>query len=168
MVQLATIAILLASVGTFVQCKYMGKRDPEREYYTLNIPKDGFESAKHIAQELNVRFEGGIGELDNWFMVSSPKTTKRDEDLILSNFHHYKSLGLNKRQDSPWQKVQSIDKQVLKRRTKRGPIPPTNDVADVQKTLNMTDPWLEKQWHLVSINFSCPLFFYMHINNIFR
>lgn len=161
MVQLTAIALLVASLGTFVQCKYMGKRDPEREYYTLNIPQDGLESAQHIAHQLNVRFEGSIGELESWYMVSSPKSTKREEDVILSSFHHYKSLNLNKREESAWQKVQSIDKQILKRRTKRGPIPQQDDFAEVQKTLSLNDPWFEKQWHLVSLP---PFFQRMHIN----
>lgn len=154
MVQLTAIALLVASACTFVQGHYMGKKDPERDYYTLKIPQDGLASAHHVAQALNVRFEGPIGELDSWYMVSSPKSKKRqEEDAILSSFHRFKNSHITKR-SSPWQNVQSIDKQVLKRRTKRGPIPPPEEeFVQIQRTLNMNDPWLEKQWHLVR----CPL-----------
>ncbi|KAG2200660.1 hypothetical protein INT47_005816 [Mucor saturninus] len=149
MVQLTAIAVLVASACTFVQGHYMGKRDPARDYYTLKAPNDGLASAQLVARELNVRFEGPIGELDAWYMVSSPKTNKRDaEDPILSKFQYYKTT-LRKRDSSHWQNVESIDKQVLKRRTKRGPIPQP-PLAEVQKTLNMNDPWLEKQWHLIN------------------
>lgn len=152
MVQLTAIALLVASFGTFVQGKYMGKRDPEREYYTLNIPQDGPESAQHIAHQLNARYEGSIGELDSWYMLSSPKSKKREsEDVILSEFNRYRNLDLTKRQESPWHKVQSIDKQVLKKRTKRGPIPPQDLFTKVQKSLGLNDPWFERQWHLVNI-----------------
>ncbi|KAI8079316.1 peptidase S8/S53 domain-containing protein [Thamnidium elegans] len=152
MVQLTTIALLVATFGTFVQGKYMGKRDPNREYYTLKIPQeDGAKSAQHIAHELNARFEGSIGELDSWYMLSSPKSKKRQqEDAILSQFYRHKNLALNKREESPWHKVESIDKQVLKKRVKRGPIPPQDLFTDAQKSLGMGDPWFEKQWHLIN------------------
>lgn len=160
MVQLTAIAVLVASACTFVHGHYMGKRDPTRDYYTLKAPSDGLASAQLVARELNVRFEGPIGELDAWYMVSSPKTNKRDaEDPILSKFQYYKN-SFRKRDSSHWQNVESIDKQVLKKRTKRGPIPPP-PLEEVQKTLNMNDPWLEKQWHLVSLVFF--FFFLMQI-----
>ncbi|CAO3653385.1 unnamed protein product [Mucor hiemalis] len=152
---LTAIALLVASLT--VQAKYMGKRDPDRDYYTLNIPtKDGLETAHHVARSLNVRLEGVVGELDNWYMVSSPKPLlgKRGltEDKVLSDFQHFKSLHLNKRDGSSshWQNVQSIDKQVLKKRTKRGPIPVNEEMKDAQKTLGIADPWFDQQWHLIN------------------
>lgn len=158
---LTTITLLVASLC--VQAKYLGKREVDRDYYTLNIPNDGLESAQHIARSLNVRLEGPIGELDDWYMVSSPKPAiekRAEEDQVLSDFHYFKSLHLNKRDGNHWQKAQSIDKQVLKKRTKRGPIPRAPgvnaQVADAQRSLGIADPWFNQQWHLVSLFISSP------------
>lgn len=175
---LRSIALLVACIGTFVHAepstnkRYMGKRDPNRDYYTLNIPTEeaesqlsGFKSAQYIAHQLGVRLEGNVGELKNWYMVSSEKSTlgKRglEQDRVLSTFARYKSTShLNKRDGDGhqhWQKVNSIDKQVAKRRTKRGPIPRepvfnvNDEMADAQKTLSIADPWFNQQWHLVSL-----------------
>ena len=153
---LGFVALLVYSLG--VQANYIGKRDPERDYYTLNIPGDDSTTAHHVARSLNVRLEGVVGELKDWYMVSSPKPLyqKREtEDRVLAAFQHYKTLGLSKR-DGHWEKVQSIDKQVLRKRTKRGPIP--EDVAkaqikDAQQTLKIADPWFDQQWHLVNTYF---------------
>ncbi|KAI7897501.1 peptidase S8/S53 domain-containing protein [Cokeromyces recurvatus] len=147
---LRAIAMVIASVVTLTEAqRYMGKREAERDYYTINIPSnDGYESIKYIANQLGVRYEGYIGELDSWFMVSVPKPrlNKRDDD-ILAKFERLKTQSLMKR-DIHWQKVKSINKQVLKRRTKRGPIP--NEFMNVQKLLNITDPLFDKQWHLIN------------------
>jgi kexin len=152
----AVIALVLASTLAEAQ-RYMGKREADRDYYTLNIPEGDKTSAQAIAQQLGVRFEGNVGELDTWYMLSSAQQfQKRDgQDNILKQFHHLKSLGLQKR-DGHWHKAKSLEKQVLKRRTKRGPIPrapvpkPKDLVADAQKVLKIEDPWFTKQWHLVS------------------
>jgi kexin len=152
------IALVLASTLAEAQ-RYMGKREADRDYYTLNIPEGDKISAQAIAQQLGVRFEGNVGELDTWYMLSSAqqqRLQKRDEeeDRILKQFHHMKSLGLQKR-DGHWQKAKSMEKQVLKKRFKRGPIPrapvpkPADILADAQKELKMEDPWFPKQWHLV-------------------
>lgn len=146
-------AVALFVTFTQIQAqRYMGKRDLNRDYYTLNIPntEDGIESAKHIAQQLQVRFEGSVGELDSWFMVSSPQSLKRD-DPVLANFDKLKYLSLLKRDATSqhWKNVKLIEKQALKRRIKRGPIPTNKQLIDAQKTLNIKDPWFPQQWHLV-------------------
>ncbi|CEP17954.1 hypothetical protein [Parasitella parasitica] len=149
----AAVVALLATLTQAQAQKYMGKRDLNRDYYTLNIPdtEGGLESAKHIAQKLQVRFEGVVGELDSWFMVSSPQSFKRD-DPVLANFDKLKHLSLAKRDATShhWHKVKAIEKQALKRRSKRGPIPADKQLVDAQKTLSIADPWFPQQWHLIN------------------
>ncbi|CEG80867.1 Putative Proprotein convertase PC7 (Fragment) [Rhizopus microsporus] len=140
--------------------KYIGKREPNREYYTLHVPQGESEAAEQIAQQLDVRFEGQVGELDTYYMVSAPREAiqKRDgQDGIVTKFHQYKqyyeSLSLSKRQEQAWAKVQSIDKQIPKRRVKRGPLPiltPKERVVDAQVSLGIKDPLFDKQWHLIN------------------
>ncbi|KAI9487401.1 MAG: peptidase S8/S53 domain-containing protein [Benjaminiella poitrasii] len=129
----------------------MGKREVDRNYYTINIPDDGPTTAEYIANQLGVRYEGKIGELDAWFMVSSPKPRmEKRNDEVLENFNRLKDRSLSKRDAVYWQKVTSIEKQILKRRTKRGPIIP-DKLTDTQKSLNITDPLFPKQWHLINL-----------------
>lgn len=153
------IGIVIASTLANAE-RYMGKRDADRDYYTLNIPEGDRASAQAIAEQLGVRFEGNVGELDTWYMLSSTQQQqhvqkRNEEDRILKQFHHMKSRGLMKR-DGYWHKAKSLEKQVLKRRVKRGPIPrapvpkPEDVLTATQKELDMQDPWLSRQWHLVS------------------
>jgi kexin len=159
---LTTIALIVASFGTFVAnaqadtLRYMGKRDSTRDYYTLHVPDKSFDAAQHVARQLEVRYEGSIGELDTWYMISSPKPVieKRNiNDAILEAFERFKTSKKRDENYIHFQKVQGIDKQVLKRRTKkRAPVFEVDILADAQKTLNINDPWFNQQWHLVKVS----------------
>ncbi|ORZ11236.1 peptidase S8/S53 domain-containing protein [Absidia repens] len=145
-----TLAYLLALVQATTA---IIKRDPSRQYYTLHFPQGHLDDAthhhaKHIARSLETRYEGPVGELKTWFVVSSPmtavmkrSTTTKDDDPI----------------SDIWSKVQRIDKQVLKKRSKRAVIPraPVLDSGklvfeDAQKSLGIKDPGFTEQWHLVN------------------
>ncbi|RCH78433.1 pheromone processing endoprotease, partial [Rhizopus stolonifer] len=144
---LATIALWL-TISSFTQAQtYMGRRDLDRDYYTLHI--DNKESAKHIAQQLGVRYEGNVGELDAWHMFSTLKTKRDAEDTVLVEFERQKT-ALDKRDDMHWKHAHSLTKQVLKKREKRGPIPVDQVFADAQASLKIKDPWFTKQWHLIN------------------
>lgn len=144
-------ALALAWLACAVHCQYMGKREPNRSYYTLNVPegKSGQDAAKHVARSLGVRFEGQVGQLETYYMVSAPDSLKRDEDPVVSQFHSFKKLA--KRHDDVWHRVSRLDKQIAKKRVKRGPIPmdPKSALLDAQKALGINDPEFPTQWHLV-------------------
>lgn len=150
------VAVATAWMSSIQAKTYIGKRDLDRDYYTLYVPTEA--SAQYIANKLQVRYEGQVGELENWYMLSSPKAkkTKRtkdsnDEDKVLSDFKHYKESFLMKRQDESlgrhWQQAKELNKQELKKRTKRAPV--TTLVEKTQRELDIKDPWFFQQWHLV-------------------
>lgn len=156
--KIALLITVLSSFSTVSTQTYIGKRELHRDYYAINIPSDnGKESAQYIASKLGVRFEGNVGELDHWFMLSSPKNKAHIEkrDQVLTDFEHHKAQSLlNKRDENQhhWHLVKRLDKQVLKKRTKRAPIPTLNAtqlLLDTQKDLHIKDPLFPKQWHLV-------------------
>ncbi|KAI8086048.1 peptidase S8/S53 domain-containing protein [Halteromyces radiatus] len=155
---------------TFIQAAII-KRDPSRQYYTLHFPQGHLDdtthqAAKHIAQSLNTRYEGPVGELKTYFLVSQQQQqqyTKRasgNYDPVLTLFdQHKKQLSKRDSITSPWVKVNRIDKQVLKQRSKRAVLPPRAPILtsgklvleDAQATLGIKDPGFDKQWHLVNL-----------------
>lgn len=150
--KLIKIITLFASLS-LIQAKYIGKREADRDYYTLHVPQGESAVAIQMAQQLGVRFEGQVGELSTYYMVSSPKKIlqKRDEDPVIAKYNQLLSSNW-KRDEQPWAKVKSIEKQIPKRRVKRGPIPiltPKERVVDAQQSLGIQDPLFNKQWHLV-------------------
>ncbi|KAI9272524.1 peptidase S8/S53 domain-containing protein [Sporodiniella umbellata] len=133
-----------------------GKRELQREYYTIHVPQGEWKVAEHVAHQLQVRLEGKVGELDSYFMISVPKENLENRDgldRVLNGFEHYKSLSSHKRDDSNWSKVTAIEKQIPKRRVKRGPIPvnAAHEVyLDIRESLDLKDPLFDKQWHLIN------------------
>ncbi|OAD77937.1 hypothetical protein PHYBLDRAFT_108764, partial [Phycomyces blakesleeanus NRRL 1555(-)] len=148
------------------------KRDPLRHYYALHFPQEHPHTTTHaqsIANSLGVRYEGPVGELQTYFLVSAPITSnlsKRDtnDPTVEAFWAHKQKRSLMARDEirsSAWDAVKSIDKQVLKRLHKRGPIPGWDKrapvklkgpeiLADAQKSLHITDPGFPQQWHLVN------------------
>ncbi|KAI8967014.1 peptidase S8/S53 domain-containing protein [Mycotypha africana] len=131
--------------------------------------------AEHIIQRLGGRFEGRIGELDHWFMMSTPQQQQsnnpmekraslmeeeeeeeEEEDFIVKQFKTLKRRSLRKRGDEDdsrfWKEANRLDKQILKKRIKRLPIIPANEtLKDAQTALKIKDPWFPKQWHLINL-----------------
>ncbi|CAO3594041.1 unnamed protein product [Absidia cylindrospora] len=154
------------------------KRDPSRQYYTLHFPQGHLDDATHqyardIAHSLGTQYEGQAGELKTYFVVSSTtensplekqSTTSSGDDTdnpIVASFHQQKHQALAKRWGDThtllWSKVQRIDKQKLKKRSKRAVIPPAPVLnagklvlEDAQASLGIMDPGFTKQWHLVN------------------
>ncbi|ORZ24046.1 peptidase S8/S53 domain-containing protein [Absidia repens] len=160
------------------------KRDHSRQYYTLHFPQGHLDDATHhyardIAHSLGTRYEGQVGELKTYFVVSSTTTQspleKRSttssstslspgddsDDPVVASFHQQKHQALVKRWDEShtflWSKVQRIDKQKLRKRSKRAVIPPAPVLntgklvlEDAQASLGIMDPGFTKQWHLVN------------------
>lgn len=152
---LTKIALLIFALSSLSAAAYTGKRKLDRDYYAINIPSQ--ESAVYIANKLGVRYEGIVGELDNWHMLSTPNTLEKrqEHDRVLSDFEYFKSQSIYKRDEDQhhWLQVKQLDKQVLKKRTRRAPVPPvvnaTRLLQDTQKELHIKDPLFPKQWHLV-------------------
>lgn len=142
----------LMTALVLVQAKYIGKRSPERDYYILHVPRGKRAAAEQMAQQLHVRFEGEVGELSTYYMVSSPKIVnqKRDEeDRVIAAFERL--LNSRKRDGQLWTDIKSIEKQIPRKRVKRGPIfTPNEIITDAQKSLGIEDPLFNKQWHLIN------------------
>ncbi|KAI8973037.1 peptidase S8/S53 domain-containing protein [Pilobolus umbonatus] len=147
MLRLTTAIVLLLSCS-LIDCHYTGKRDPGRDYYTIHVPDGDEQVAAQISHDLGTQFEGRVGEIDTYYMLSAPQSRKRD-DPVLSLFHEYQHKTLSKR-DSLWSRVKTIDKQVPKKRVKRGPIPPKDKVDLTAETLGIKDPMFREQWHLIN------------------
>ncbi|ORX51333.1 hypothetical protein DM01DRAFT_1289941 [Hesseltinella vesiculosa] len=144
------------------------KRDPSRIYYTLHFPQPNDVThldARHIAQEIGIRYEGPVGELSTYHLVSVPKhqaDKRADQDDIIHAFEQMKhsQTTLAKRHLdtdlTPWHRVHRIDRQVLRQRTRRAVLPRapimTGELLfeDAQKTLDIQDPGFGQQWHLIN------------------
>ncbi|KAI9305889.1 peptidase S8/S53 domain-containing protein [Cunninghamella echinulata] len=151
------------------------KRDSSRDYYTLHFPQgkqddSTHQAAKAIAHQLNTRYEGQVGELKTYFVVSQTKKStiknnkraihNQDDDQVVQLFDTFKKRSLTKRSiNDEWSKVETIKKQVLKKRTRRAVIPRAPILTsgkmileDAQKTLKIADPGFSRQWHLVNLD----------------
>lgn len=147
-ISLTKIALFITALNGLSNAQtYIGKRELDRDYYTINT-ENGKDSAEFIANKLGARFEGNVGELDHWYMLSKPKHIEN----LVSDFEYHKSRSIYKRDEDHWHQVKAFDKQVLKKRTKRAPLFITNGtqiLQDAQKEFKIKDPLFPKQWHLV-------------------
>ncbi|KAI8374361.1 peptidase S8/S53 domain-containing protein [Radiomyces spectabilis] len=162
-----TIATLLVGASNVV------KRDTARQYYVLRFPSSrsndnsDVAAAKDIATHLQVQYEGPVGELRNYFLVSTPiqtnnsskRSLENDDDIVAAFHGHKKARRFNKRDDA-WMRVQSIEKQVPRQRIKRSVIPlearaPVKSqgqllLEETRKQLHIKDPGFSQQWHLIN------------------
>ncbi|CAG8464667.1 11321_t:CDS:2 [Ambispora leptoticha] len=160
--------ILIIAISAFL-CSKVGaadglrKRDYTRfSYYAVEVLKDSLISPKEIATLLNVTYEGPIGELENHYLFSFPKTissekklnkrgsslnnielSERDDSVIKrwNSLRHKRSLA--KRSFQIVNNIISVEKQKLRRLHKRIPAPPhipapnPEDLANHQKPLDV-------------------------------
>lgn len=161
------------------------KRNHEKNYYYAIELKDGSEiKPEDVANLLNIKHEGQIGALDDVHLFSSIKeqtdlkVTSRsvgsfesDEsnDRVLVEFNKLKSKrrttpsSLEKKSISIIDNILSVEKQKLRKRHKRVPIPEELKKLNKRKNTNnsfgisdITDPGFSNQWHLV-ISLVLPL-----------
>ncbi|KAG0164189.1 pheromone processing endoprotease [Apophysomyces sp. BC1034] len=136
------------------------KRDPNRQYYTLHFPRGHLddtsaEAASIIADTLGARYEGPVGELKTYFVVSRPLSLleRREEDEMLVAFEEHKHRNQAKR-DLTWAKVERMDKQIPRQRTKRAPVQEPHDnklaLKEAQRLFHIEDPGFSQQWHLIN------------------
>ncbi|KAL0078530.1 peptidase S8/S53 domain-containing protein [Phycomyces blakesleeanus] len=105
----------------------------KRLYYTLYTPHADSKAAFLVAQHMEVRFEGQVGELPNYYWISTPipnNRTKRDSsnDHIVARFNQLKSqvTGSAKRDVyvEALRRIDRLDPQVPRRRLfKRSALP---------------------------------------------
>ncbi|KAI9497583.1 peptidase S8/S53 domain-containing protein [Zychaea mexicana] len=159
----------LAIATTVVGASNIVRRSQDRDYYTLHVPQvdhdASHEAAHHVARSLGAQFEGMVGELESYYMISVPKSNlhKRsiyDEDPIVAAFQARKQLSKRDEDQRHWDRVQRIDPQVPRRRSKRAALPrepPFTEITqgqaileDAQRVLDIKDPGFSRQWHLVN------------------
>lgn len=117
------------------------RRDHERRtYYTLYTPNPDADAATHVAKELGARFEGPVGELDQYFWISVPKgsISKRslddEQDDLQRLFQRLRtSSGLQKRSNQPIDRVTRLDRQTPRKKLyKRSVIPVRRQQLEVE------------------------------------
>ena len=158
----------LAIVTNVVSATNIVKRLPDRHYYTLHVPEvdhDTHVAAQHVARSLGGQFEGMVGELKTYYMMSVPKNSlnKRSQeengDPVVAAFQARKRFNKRDENQRLWDRVQRLDPQVPRQRTKRAALPrepPFTEISkgqaimeDAQRVLDIKDPGFPKQWHLV-------------------
>lgn len=135
----------LVLVAGFLAASCLGssqpvKRSPDRRYYTLHIPSSEAHLAVQAADALGVQYEGPVGELTTYYLVSTldhEQLYKRDQavaaataavhDPILEAFHAHKErrwLGKRDTENNDWwDRVHAMDAQVPRQRVKRAVLP---------------------------------------------
>ncbi|CAG8549100.1 10230_t:CDS:2, partial [Paraglomus brasilianum] len=127
---------------------------------------DSFVTPQEIASLLDIEWEGQIGELVDHHLFSSfkqinefPSKRSVEYDRVLDRFNTLKQKrsyalnGLSRRDQSVIDSIVAIDKQVLRKRHKRWPIPPpvpkpSEDEKTEFSLLGIEDPGFVNQWHL--------------------
>ncbi|KAI9361747.1 peptidase S8/S53 domain-containing protein [Pilaira anomala] len=145
-----------------------------RDYYTL-YTLHGQDAVKQVAHSLNARYEGQVGELSQYHLISVPKPLKRSSiDTVIAQFQYHKQLA---KRDDYWVQVQDIQLQVPARRLyKRAPIeqPVVENTEEeyrlngggpsvelpllseeggynkIKELLGVFDPGFDQQWHLLN------------------
>lgn len=128
----------------FISCTLYKRDYALRNYYTLRTttPND----IDQIITLLDVRFEGKVGELENYYWISVPKD--RGENHLSNLFKKLKKRDLAT--------IQDIQPQVPSRRIVKRSLPDTvlqQELflyqQDAKKRLSIGDPGFDRQWHLV-------------------
>jgi kexin len=177
----STWSLIFSTLFITVTLSYDKRDYTNRQYYTLHTTQPiDIQAVKSVAHTLGARYEGQVGELNQYHWISIPMSpitlSKRynQEDPLIQQFHHHR--GLQKR-DFEWNFVDQIQAQVpTKRLYKRAPPPvienkeeeyklnddtpppielpslsDTDGYERIKDLLNIHDPGFDQQWHLVRI-----------------
>ncbi|KAI9313429.1 peptidase S8/S53 domain-containing protein [Dichotomocladium elegans] len=135
----------------------------------MHVPSSSERAAKWVAHELGARYEGQVGELPTYYLVSVPaggdgfaKRRDTDEnDLLMAAFKsqkqkHHASMSRRDSGHVYWDLVLRIERLAARKRVKRV-LPLTLRGADgtillndTENMLGIRDPGFDKQWHLVN------------------
>ncbi|GAB5593615.1 pheromone processing endoprotease [Umbelopsis nana] len=161
MVRLSVLALLAVGFQLGSAARPVPRNYAERLYYTLHSPSGDSDAAEHTAQLLNARFEGKVGELNNYFLISVDRpslSARSDLDEYahtLAAFEALQNQSLDKRSSSSIRAISKIESQAPRRRlVKRAPIesleerqdPPVNENLKEEEKANAKKItwWLEE------------------------
>lgn len=161
MVRLSVLALLAVGFQLGSAARPVPRNYAERLYYTLHSPSGDSDAAEHTAQLLNARFEGKVGELNNYFLISVDRpslSARSDLDEYahtLAAFEALQNQSLDKRSSSSIRAISKIESQAPRRRlAKRAPIesleerqdPPVNENLKEEEKANAKKItwWLEE------------------------
>lgn len=139
------------------------------DYYVLELNPLAGASLAEAAAELGLEVVERLGDLNNLWVARTLKSNS-DTDRVLDNLqtlHRRASSPLHSRSEHSHQarriasSVKYLERQELRQRVKRGPIPtpqdddPSNEdkpsaAAVVAERLGIEDPMFSQQWHLVN------------------
>ncbi|RHZ45254.1 hypothetical protein Glove_682g55 [Diversispora epigaea] len=146
-------------------------------YYAIELKDDSLTTLDDVAKLLDINHEGQIGALENHHLFSSEKeltdlltsrstdsTESEDSnDRVLVEYEKLKSKrhtspsSLEKRSVNTIDNIVSVEKQKLRKRYKRVPIPTKKSINSRKESSNysllvsnITDPGFQYQWHLVN------------------
>lgn len=141
-------------------------------YYVLELNPSGHASLDECAGALGVELVERAGELDNHYLVRTPKSSleaRSEEDRVLRAYEtiqqRAQSSAHARREETVHSKrlassIRYLSRQELRQRTKRAPPPirpPSYDdsptAQEVAEKLLITDPEFPQQWHLVNDEF---------------
>nr|CAG8554312.1 7503_t:CDS:2 [Entrophospora candida] len=158
--------LLLATTTAESNLQQIRKRDyDKRFYYAIEVENDSIVTPKVLENLLDVKHEGIIGELDNYHLFSSAKedvvigvddTSNKLKEIRKRSMES--SSMINKRSLEVVDGILTVDKQILRKRHKRVPLPPKNnnldelDPEDIGISLGISDPGFKYQWHLINPN----------------
>ena len=130
------------------------------DYYAIQIPRDTSgnpaDLAKEIADEHGYKFVGSVGQLDHYFLLSTPKSLSS----LQGRSDALESLQEDDRVE--WIQQQIPTKRIFKRMSIPFPLTeedisgPNNDTLiearqSLQSQLQITDTGFPDQWHLVIV-----------------
>ncbi|RUS13735.1 hypothetical protein BC937DRAFT_94866, partial [Endogone sp. FLAS-F59071] len=160
---LLLLSIIIIAAAADVQ---LPKRDyANRNYYAIELADENTVLPSQVAEMLDVRLEGRVGELKNHFLFSTlkPDLQKRSSDNVIQD-PVLARLGalrahtfLAKRDQSTLDGILDVAPQKLRKRAKRAVLPEhlryekrQIDLHALTQDLNIPDPGIDNQWHLVS------------------
>ncbi|ORX91020.1 hypothetical protein K493DRAFT_229099 [Basidiobolus meristosporus CBS 931.73] len=147
------IALFFACVSTTLGWNLVRQNHREHHYYAIHSA-----APSEIARLLDLTHHGQIGELENYHLFSCPKTGEH-EDPVGQQVEQLQKLQfggqLEKRALSALASISSLEKQIPRLRSKRGPIPPppppngaTSGNITSSNNSPLEDPMFQKQWFL--------------------
>ncbi|PFH54267.1 hypothetical protein AMATHDRAFT_135595 [Amanita thiersii Skay4041] len=165
-----SLLLVLLAQSSFVKCIPAKRSYDTHHYYVIAHDPHSDTSLDDVARSLNVEIVERAGELENHWLVRTPKPlfdkVGRDKpsDRVLQLFE---DLRTKANSNSPLQKrseaeharrivssVKYLSKQTLRRRVKRAPPlvrPPDSSAARATAArLGIQDPWFPRQWHLIN------------------
>lgn len=166
---LSLVFALFAYDALFVTARPQKRTYNTHDYYVLEHNPLAGASLAEAATELGLEVVERLGDLQNLWVVRTLKSNSESDRVLdnLQTLHQRASSPLHSRSEHSHQarriasSVKYLERQELRQRAKRGPIPTPQDddssdeskpsAADVvAERLGIEDPMFPQQWHLVN------------------